>query len=67
MMSIMFFLAHTKDNKNISRLSDQDCSILKKYTNIKDIFIGHGQNIKLEDNSFDISHSNAVIEHIGSL
>ena len=24
------FLAHTKDNKNISCLSDQDCSILKK-------------------------------------
>jgi len=62
-----FFLDNTKDNSNITCLSNQDCTILKnKYKNIKKIIISDGKNTMLEDNSFQIAHSNATIEHVGS-
>tara|TARA_B100000161_G_C33509369_1_gene395605 strand:+ start:243 stop:941 length:699 start_codon:yes stop_codon:yes gene_type:complete len=61
------FLQKVKDNPNVTCLSNQDCKILqKKYKNIKKVIIGDAKNTMLENNSFDIVHSNATIEHIGS-
>ena len=61
------FLEKTKDNQNITCLSNQNCEILKKkYKNIKNVIISDARNTMLEKDSFQIVHSNATIEHVGS-
>ena len=60
-------LTKTINNNNITCLSNQDCKKLsKKYTNIKEFIIGDATKINFQNNSFDIVHSNATIEHVGS-
>ena len=46
-------LEKTKENKNISCLSNQNLDLTKKkFSNIKDTFIGDGRKMNLEDNKF---------------
>lgn len=60
-------LDYAKENYNITCLSDQNLSDLKKkFKNIKSFIQGDAKKIPFEDNSFDIAHSSATIEHVGS-
>ena len=60
-------LQKTANNRNIVCYSNQDCSNLKQdYKNISKIVIGDGTKIEYDNNSFDIVHSSATIEHVGS-
>lgn len=61
------FLINTSNNYNITCLSDQDCKILKsKFKNLNKIIIGNGLKTNFDNEFFEISHSNATIEHVGS-
>ncbi len=61
------FLKNLKNHKNVTCLSNQDCSILKeKFPNIKDFIISDGRSNNISENSYDIVHSNATLEHVGS-
>ena len=60
------FLGHYKFPSNITCFSNQNLDILKDlYPQLKTI-IGDGRDTKLPANSFDISISNATLEHVGN-
>jgi hypothetical protein len=55
-----------KNKKNITSLSNLDCSSLKKnFTKVKFIK-GDARRMKFKDNKFDVVYSSATIEHVGS-
>jgi len=61
-----FFLHHFSQNQNITCLSNQNLDNLKSiFPNIKTI-LGDGRDTKLPDNSYDVSISNATLEHVGN-
>ena len=55
-----------KNRKNITSISNLDCSSLKKkFTKVKFIK-GDARKMKFRNNSFDTVYSSATIEHVGS-
>ena len=61
------FLQNLKNHRNITCLSNQDCNILKeKFPNIKNFIHSDGRSNNISENTYDIVHSNATLEHVGS-
>lgn len=60
------FVKKFRYKKNLTCLSNQSLDDLKSiYPEIKFIR-SDGRNVELEDNSFEIVHSNATLEHVGT-
>ena len=60
------FLKRFKIHKRLTCFSNQDLkAIKKKFVNFFYVN-GDARNMKFRNNSFDIVHSNATIEHVGS-
>ena len=59
-------LHNFRNRKNITSISNLDCSSLKKkFTKVKFIK-GDARKMKFRNNSFDTVYSSATIEHVGS-
>jgi ubiquinone/menaquinone biosynthesis C-methylase UbiE len=52
--------------KNISCLSNTSLNKLKKKYPMISMYVGDGRKMKFKSNLFDITHSNATIEHVGN-
>lgn len=60
------FLKKFKNHKYFTCLSNQSLgSLKKKYKNFS-FHVGDGRRMKFKNNSFDIVHSSATIEHVGN-
>ena len=60
-----YFLTQFNKNKNLTCFSNQNLSPLKKKFKFFKFIKGDARNLKIKNNSFDIVHSNATIEHVG--
>jgi SAM-dependent methyltransferase len=60
------FIHQIEYKENLTSISNVDCSILKKKFSKIRFLIGDGLNLKLPSNTYDIVHSSATIEHVGS-
>lgn len=61
-----FFLNHYKFKEKITCLSNQNLDKLKNVFPFLKTIMGDGRNTNLPNNQFDISISNATIEHVGN-
>ena len=61
-----FFLNHYKFKEKITCLSNQNLDKLKNVFPFLKTIMGDGRNTNLPHNQFDISISNATIEHVGN-
>jgi len=60
------FIKKFKYKNNLTCLSDQNLDNLKSIYPEMTFIQSDGRNTDLEDNSFDVVHSNATIEHVGT-
>ena len=61
-----YLLNKFKNRKNITSLSNLDCSSLKKFFVNINFVKADARQMNFRDNYFDIVYSNAVLEHVGS-
>lgn len=60
------FIHKYKYKKNISCLSNTSLNKLKEKYPMISMYVGDGRRMKFRSNFFDITHSNATIEHVGN-